>query len=230
MTIKMHSVPLPDIAAKCHEHTILFYQGKPNDPKWCYELLRRALKLEDEEAFAHVSRVYQPQVLSWIHHHPRFDPVYAQAEDFAQDVILKFWFSVRGDAFDNFPRLNALLDYLKSIVNSIIQDYYNRKRPPIDINGLDLVELIGKLYPLESRIHINYILGCVEKALNDDVLMEQFELWIIYDMKPREIVKLYKDWDNPQQISRLRQRIKYRLENSKSLRTCLQGYLPPGVQ
>jgi hypothetical protein len=225
-TMTIQSLPLQDIADKCHEHTILYYANKSYDSKWCFELFRRALALQQDDAFAHMWRIYYPQIERWVRRHPRYRSTNRPAEDFAQDAIMKFWENVRGPKYEDFPYLGALLQYLRLCVHSAICDYL-KKYPDVVEYGDDVwIRIKNRLLPLNGNIDTLTILDCVQKALNDGELMEQFVLWIIYGMKPSDIVNEWSGYDNPQQISRIRQKIKRRLRNDKGLRTCLDGYLP----
>ena len=63
------SIPTADLDQRCANETDKFTRQQPNDPQWCFELLRRALAERDVDAFTYVYRTYEVLVLSWVRHH-----------------------------------------------------------------------------------------------------------------------------------------------------------------
>lgn len=226
--VTIQTLPLQEIADKCYENTELYYEGKISDPKWCFELFRRALRLGEQDAFTHTYSIFKPQVERWARTYANYRYTNPGTEDFAHEALIKFWLNLKGEKFDNFERLNSLLTYLKACVFTVVRDYQIKGPTILIINpDDDWWQIIGINLPLDFNIDLDDLLDCVEKALNDPELMEQFYLWIIYDMKPSEIVDELGQWDDPQEISRMRQKIKRRLQKDKNLRVFLDDRLPP---
>ncbi|MCI0712053.1 MAG: hypothetical protein L0154_18000 [Chloroflexi bacterium] len=222
MTIQ--SLPLQDVADKCYENTKSYYEKKISDPKWCFELFRRALRLGEQDAFTHTYSIFKPQVERWARTYANYKTINPETEDFAHDALIKFWLNLKGEKFDKFPRLNALLAYLKACVFTVVRDHDDE--PDLIIID-DLERIIGINPSLDKNINTDDLLDFVEKALNDGDLMTQFELWIIYDMKPSAIIDEVDGGDDAQEISRMRQKIKRHLQKDKNLRVFLDDRLPP---
>ena len=221
----LQTLPLQEIADKCYENTIAFYEKKSSDSKWCFELFRRALRLEEQDAFAHIYSIFKPQVERWVRTYANYRYIHPETEDYANEALIKFWLNLKGKKFDKFPRLNSLLTYLRACVFTVVRDQLDIA-PPIHPDD-EWWGIVGVITLLERNIDLDELLECVEKALNDPDLMEQFQLWIIYGMKPSDIVEELGRWDDPQEISRIRQKIKRRLQKDKTLRDFLDHHLPP---
>lgn len=226
--MNVQTLSLQTIADKCNEHTKLFYANKPYNPAFCFELLRRALRLLDSAAFAHVYKIYFPQVLRWVYQHSHASLTNQPAEDFAQTAIMQFYFNLRGASFERFSSLDAILQYLKACVHSAIWDFLKKHPPSSMLEDIDMAQLPAEISSLEHNIDRDTILKCVAQTLNDDELIDQFRLWIIYGMKPADIVAAFPDqWQDPRDITVLRQKIKRRLRGDENLPRCLEGYLIP---
>ncbi|HEY3229259.1 MAG TPA: sigma-70 family RNA polymerase sigma factor, partial [Roseiflexaceae bacterium] len=64
---------LDNLTQRCVDETEKFNRHQPNDPQFCFELLRRALAEGISEAFTRVYQVYERQVLRWVYSHSRFE-------------------------------------------------------------------------------------------------------------------------------------------------------------
>ncbi len=66
------SLSTADLAQRCAEETDKYYRRDDADPQLCYELLRRALREQQPEAFTHVAQIFERFVMSAVRQHPRF--------------------------------------------------------------------------------------------------------------------------------------------------------------
>lgn len=213
------TLPLQMIAEACNDHTSLYYQKKQYNPDYCFELFRRALQLRNNPAFDHLYRIFLPQVMRWIYQHPSYRLTGQSAEDFAQSALMKFYFNLKGSKFEKFSRLDAILQYLKACIHSTIRDFL-KKHPPNRIVDNDDNTTSPDPDP-DHRIEWKTLMAYIESILDDEEF-EQFIFWIIYNMKPSKIVEIYPEkWSSAQEISRLRQKIKRKLQSDARLKRFL---------
>ncbi len=58
-------VSLDELVARCAHETDQFTHHRPSDPRYAFELLRRALADDCAEAFTHVYQLYQRMTWRW---------------------------------------------------------------------------------------------------------------------------------------------------------------------
>src|SRR3712207_1478392 len=120
---RLATVSLDELVARCAHETDQFNRHQPSDPRYAFELLRRALADDCAEAFTHVYQLYQRQVTHWVYNHPRFEQTGESAEYFAAQAWSAFYVALRGAKFAPFTALPPLLRYLKLCVHTAIAQY-----------------------------------------------------------------------------------------------------------
>jgi DNA-directed RNA polymerase specialized sigma24 family protein len=116
------ALTLAGIAHRCTRETELFFQRKGYDPRYCFELLRRAIVERDERAWELVYAQYRPQVAGWVERHAAFPVCGEEAQYFVNRAFEKIWLAVTPDRFGEFPDLKSLLRYLQMCVHSVVLD------------------------------------------------------------------------------------------------------------
>src|SRR5215212_9885033 len=96
------NLALDELAQRCTEETQKFTHRLSNDPQYCFELLSRALLGGLSEAFTHIYRIYENQVVSWVYNHSRFEDTGEEADYFAGAALSNFYFALRGRKFAQF--------------------------------------------------------------------------------------------------------------------------------
>src|SRR5436190_23615721 len=100
--MSLAALPVDSLAAQCAEETEKFSRQERNTTQYCFELFRRALADGITEAFTHIYRVYERQVLNWVYGYSRFDQTGEAAEFFVNSAFTKFYFAVKGPKFERF--------------------------------------------------------------------------------------------------------------------------------
>jgi hypothetical protein len=103
---------LDEVANRCAQESQRFFRGLLNDPRFCFELFRRAFVQRDPLAWEHLYHTYRPLVCRWINSHPAFEDSGEELDYFANRVFDKIWGSITPQKFANFKELSALLGYL----------------------------------------------------------------------------------------------------------------------
>jgi DNA-directed RNA polymerase specialized sigma24 family protein len=113
---------LAGLAHRCAQETELFFQRQPNDPRYCYELFRRAILDQDQRAWELVYAHYRPQVARWVERHSAFATSGEEVGYVVNRAFEKMWVALTPDKFDRFPDLKSVLRYLQLCVHSVIVD------------------------------------------------------------------------------------------------------------
>ena len=119
----LQQLGLAGIRRRCAEESELFFERQPNDPRFCFELLRRAIVERKEEAWQLIYTQYSPLVSGWVTRHANFEDTGEEIAYFVNCAFEKFWSALTPDKFLGFPDLKALLRYLQMCVHSVIVDH-----------------------------------------------------------------------------------------------------------
>jgi DNA-directed RNA polymerase specialized sigma24 family protein len=117
------TLPLASIAQRCQQESARFFQQASNDPRFCYEVFRRAIVQHMGNAWTLIYTQYAPLVSSWVEHHVNFAVSGEEAGYFVNRAFEKMWSALSPDKFANFPDLKSLLRYLQLCTHSVIIDH-----------------------------------------------------------------------------------------------------------
>ncbi len=209
---------LGNLAQRCQEQTERFSRNELSDDRFCFELLRRALMFDLTDAFAHVYRIYERQVLAWLERDSRLARTHESAEHFANQAMSRFYFALRGPKFARFPTLQSVLAYLKvttiSVVTQFLRDMAPSDDPPVD--GQEP----GAPDPrLEQRLGAQELWARVCA-----LLPEERDRWLahcafVQGMRPREIVRAFPSrWRSEREVTLALYRIRSILRADPGLR------------
>jgi DNA-directed RNA polymerase specialized sigma24 family protein len=113
---------LSGIAHRCEQETDLFFRRHSHDPRYCFELFRRAIVHRNQHAWELVYAQYRPLVSAWVERHPAFPATGEEVQYFVNRAFEKMWLALPSDRFKRFPDLKSLLRYLQMCVHSVILD------------------------------------------------------------------------------------------------------------
>jgi DNA-directed RNA polymerase specialized sigma24 family protein len=117
------AINLQDLSSFCQRESELFFQHRSFDPRYCFELFRRAFMERCQQAWEYVYAQYRLLVLAWIEHHSMFAGLDEEADYFVNRAFEKMWLVVTPRKFGEFPDLRSLLRYLQLCVHSVIVDH-----------------------------------------------------------------------------------------------------------
>jgi DNA-directed RNA polymerase specialized sigma24 family protein len=118
----LQALTLAGIAHRCARETDLFFQRRSSDPRYCFELFRRAIMERDQRAWELVYTRYRPLVAGWVERHSAFPTSGEEAQYFVNRAFEKMWAVLTPDRFGQFLDLKSLLRYLQMCVHSAILD------------------------------------------------------------------------------------------------------------
>lgn len=211
------NLSVAELAGHCAEETEKFLRRLANDPQYCFELMRRALAEESDEAFTHIYQVYERPVTSWVYHHSRFALTGESAEFFTSAAFRAFHAALRGPKFDRFPTLAAVLGYLKMCVHSSIAQYL-RDEERAATTPLDDVGEIAEMPDLGEAAEAGELWGYICRLLPDERDRLLARCAFAQGLKPREIVAAFHtQWSSEREVSVALYRIRRVLRSDPEL-------------
>lgn len=212
-------LPLGVVANGCSEESQRFLRRVAHDPRFCYELFRRAIVGRDQRAWDRVYAQFTeetPVVRRWVERHPMFTMTGEEAGFFINRAIEKMWSAITPEKFAAFPDLTSLMRYLKMCVNSVISDYARHAHPAeLELQESD-VSPNSTAY--QSRVEREEFWRLIRGRLNSD--QERTAVYCRFDvgMKPSEIATQYPQiFANVQEVYRVLQNVISRLKRDHEL-------------
>jgi DNA-directed RNA polymerase specialized sigma24 family protein len=130
--VKLQNMSIADLAHKCERETELYFSHQDYDSSSCFELFRRAIQINEEEAWTVIKDQYQPLVASWVakwlSKYPDYSMAGEEAQDFIAQAFERFWISFTPVKFDKSQSLAAVLQYLQMCVNGAMTDTWRKMR------------------------------------------------------------------------------------------------------
>lgn len=203
---------IEQLAHRCAEETDKYRRRLPNDTQYCFELLRRALAEEDQEAISRVEQIYQSQVRSWVSNHSQFAATGETVEYFASRAFSKLYFALRGERFARFAGLPQIMQFLKKCVHTGIMDHMRRELPEDPLDESNVPSADG---PSDFGALWAYICG----LLPDECERILIECRFLLGLRPAQIVQDFPDcWQDARDVSVALQRVRRRLSSDPGLR------------
>ena len=216
-------MPLADLADWCTHQTQLYFQHQSHDPRYCFELFRRAIRERDQPAWELICIQYQALVAGWVRQHSRFEESGEEVQYFVNGAFGKIAISLTPDRFTGFSDIGSLLRYLKMCVHSVIVDYHRlveqeRFAPLEDASE----EESSEPAPEEETMHRSE-----QRAFWDLIrsrLQDEKERAVIYGsfvlaLKPQELLELFRNlFGDIDEIYRVKQNIIARLRRDPEFR------------
>jgi RNA polymerase sigma factor (sigma-70 family) len=96
---------------------------------YCFELFRRAVDQQDQEAWIALERQYRQLMISWVQAYPTGGQPAEEIDGTLQEALERFWRTLtkRGVSRD-FAHVGALLKYLRQCVIATILDQQRRRQ------------------------------------------------------------------------------------------------------
>lgn len=220
---------LAGIAHRCAQETDLFFRRQSYDPRYCFELFRRAFLHRNQHAWELVYTQYRPLVAGWVERHAAFPATGEETQYFVNRAFEKMWSAVSPDGFDRFPNLKSLLSYLQMCVHSaIVDEVRSSERLTVDVD----VNMSAATSRTEGGPSVE------DQALTqaqreglwqfiDERLNDEKERLVVYGsfalaLKPRELYAEFEDaFRDVNEIYRIKQNILARLRRDPELKKLL---------
>lgn len=224
----MQLLSLGSIAQRCAQETDLFFRRQAYDPRYCFELFRRAILHSNERAWEFVFHQYHPLVASWVKRHSAFSSTGEEIQYFVNRAFERMWSALTPEKFDHFSDLKAVLSYLQMCVHSAIID-------AVRLAGPTTVDIDHKTLALKSRTPGSSIEDrALQRAQNEELwrlinerMGNEKERLVVYGsfvlaLKPRQLHSQFQgSFESVQEIYRIKQNVLARLRRDRALRKFL---------
>ncbi|MGB0385303.1 MAG: hypothetical protein ACPGWR_10815 [Ardenticatenaceae bacterium] len=206
---------LVGVTYRCKKQTARFQNRLSSDPKFCYELWRRALEDRDEDAWNFVYAQYESLVISYIRRHPYYNNCYEEAPAFVPEIFVRIWQAIPPERFRKFPSLPSLLKFLQVTVYRLILNKC-RAEPPLP--------------PLISSPQIDRqkFWACIEQHAKSEQERIIVRERLREERKPAEIIQRHPQlFPNKKSVFRATEYLRARLrrDSSGKLKECLEDLL-----
>jgi DNA-directed RNA polymerase specialized sigma24 family protein len=216
---------LAGLAHRCTRETELFFQRQPNDPRYCYELFRRAILDRDQRAWELIYAQYRPQVGRWVERHSAFATSGEEVGYVVNRAFEKMWVALTPEKFDRFPDLKSVLRYLQLCVHSVILDQVRAvDKAVLDVSVEDVaLDMSEDIPPVEDQVLDRVGQEDFWRAINAR-LHDEKERRVVYAsfalaMKPREIYARSEGlFDDIKEVYRVKENVLARLRRDSELK------------
>lgn len=219
---------LAGIAHRCAQETNRFFRRQSYDPRYCFELFRRAILHRNERAWELVYEQYRPLVIGWIERHPASPSSGEETQYFVNRAFEKMWSAVSPDKFDRFPDLKSLLSYLQMCVHSaVVDEARSSERAALSVERAVLAGGRGsKGSPIEDRAldraQRDAFWHLIAERLNDENERLVVHGSFLLALKPRELYAEFQDtFDDVDEIYRIKQNVIARFRRDRELKELL---------
>lgn len=226
----LRQLSIGSLAARCGQETEAFFHNRPHDPRFCFEMFRRAAQEDSQRAWELLHKQYHSLIHGWILRHPAFGQTGEEVSFFLNRALERLWGALKGDKFDRFNDLSSILRYLQICVHSVILDRLRRDRhaemqlsledglqvPDNRVGGLEHV-----LAMHEAREELwRHVQGRLKDAAERAVIYDNFVL----DLKSRQKYERHRElFGSVEDVYRIKQNIMARLRRDNALAEMLQA-------
>ena len=222
------TLTLTGIAHRCAQETELFFQRKGYNPRYCFELFRRAIMERNQRAWELVYNQYRSLVGSWVKRHSAFPSSGEEAQYFVNRAFEKMWVAVTPDRFGRFPDLKSLLRYLQTCVHSVVLDQV-RVAEQAEVGAeADIASVEGEAGDTtpedQALAHVQgqELWDQISKRLRNDREHRVMYGSFVLALKPREIYAEGKDtFRDVREVYRVKENVLARLRRDAELKKLL---------
>jgi len=220
----MQLLSLGSIAHRCAQETDLFFHRHAYDPRYCFELFRRAILHKNERAWEFLFQQYHPLVTGWVKRHSAFPSTGEEVQYFVNRAFERMWSALTPEKFARFSDLKAVLSYLQMCVHSAIID-------AVRLAGPDTIDIDQKRTAIQHGTPGSSIEDrALQRAQNEEFWLlinermgNEKERLVVYGsfvlaLKPRQLHSQFPDsFDDVQEIYRIKQNVLARLRRDHEL-------------
>ncbi|MCB9420733.1 MAG: sigma-70 family RNA polymerase sigma factor [Ardenticatenaceae bacterium] len=217
----LQSLTLAGVRHRCAQETDRFFSRQEHDPRFCFELFRRAVLQRDELAWEFVYLQYRPLVARWIERHPALPLCGEEAQFFLNRAFEKMWQGLTPEKFAAFDDLKSVLRYLQMCAHSVVIDFLRRKEQKALQDAVDEADMVlvseetAVEDQLTTELERKKLWGWLEGQFNNE--KERLAIYGIFvlDLKPGEVVAEYgRVFQDVKEVYRAKENVFARLRRS----------------
>lgn len=225
MQTEIQSLTLAGVRHRCAQETERFFARKEHDPRFCFELFRRAILQRNDLAWECVYAQYRSLVVRWLERHPALPMSGEEAQFFLNRAFEKMWRGLTPEKFAMFEDLKSILRYLQMCAHSVVIDFLRRKEQKVLLDSVDEAEqmLVSEETAVEDQItnelEKQKLWGWLEEQFNDE--KERLAIYGIFvlGLKPAEVVGEYgRVFQNVKEVYRAKENVVARLRRSQEFK------------
>lgn len=224
-----HSLSLASLAQHCAEESDHFFHRRDHDPRFCFELFRRAIVEEDQRAWRQLCNNYHPLVSGWVRRNRAFASSGEEIDFFVNGAFAKMWSAMSAEKFASFSDLKSLLRYLQLCVSSVVTDYARSEEyhqmleelpPGVEEDGGKAVEDVAL-----ARTEREDFWQAIAQRLNDDKERLVLHYSYVVGFKPSQIYEEKEElFDDVREIYRIKENVLARLRRDTGLQALLMHH------
>ena len=223
----LDQLTLTGIAHRCAQETERYFQRQKHDPRYCYELFRRAIVEREEACWDLIYHRYRPLVIHWVRRHPLFPTCSEEDEFFVNRAFEKMWAALTPEKFDRKADLPGVLEYLHMCANSAIIDHVRSSHRAQLVAIEEVPEKETADHSFEDQvmgdIHAEEIWRSVVSRLHGEQEEKVAYASFVLELKPREILELHPNtFQGVDEIYAIKQNVMARLRRDAELEALLQ--------
>ena len=226
----LQRLTLASLANRCAQETELFFQRQRHDPRYGFELFRRAILERNQQAWEIVYAQYRPLVAGWVQRHPAFESAGEEAQFFANSAFEKLWASLTPDRFGRFSNLASVLRYLQMCVHSVILDHLRAaERAEREVSAETLIVDLTEPGPtIEdqalNRAQREEFWECLNARLRDEKERRVIYGSFVLALKPGALYEQFRGlFSDVDEIYRVKQNVLTRLRRDPELKKLFAG-------
>jgi DNA-directed RNA polymerase specialized sigma24 family protein len=218
---------LSGLRHRCAVESDRFFNRQEHDPRYCFELFRRAINEHNEQAWHFIYEQYRPLVAGWVKRHSLFSTTEEETQYFVNRAFEKMWAAITPAKFDTFPNLKSVLSYLQMCVHSTLVDYSRSSEQTVLIDEEALARTPDAgTSNVERRVARQVEREALWRWLNERLNNDK-ERRVIYGtfvlaMKPRELyAEFQQEFDSVNEVYRVKENVMARLRRDDDLKKML---------
>ncbi len=225
----LESLALRVIADRCARESELFFQRQSHDPRFCFELFRRAIVEHLHCAWELVYAQYKVLVTTWVTRHPAFSLTGEETAYFVNRAFERMWTALTPEKFEHFPDLKSILRYLQMCVHSVVVDFTRNAGAPSLESSLEDVEarLPARTSTLEEQVEMHIqqktLWNCLAARLHNEKERSMLYGSFVLNLKPQELLSVFPHtFRSIDEIYQIKQNVLDRLRRDPELKELLK--------
>lgn len=218
---EFQQLTLAILAQRCARESDRFFNQEANDPRYCFELFRRALVHRDNLAWQLIFAQYRPLVVSWVERQPVYPITGEEVDYFVNGAFTRMMKAIDPEDFERFDNLRSLLGYLQLCVASEVHDFGRSLKDTVPLDKVDFLADIAPDDVEESaaeRSGRDAIWQAVQANMKDDTEFLVVYASYVLGLKPRQLLKKYPEhFPNVQRIYRIKENVLARLQRDSRM-------------
>ena len=214
---------------RCAEESDRYFRRQAHDPRYCFEIVRRAITEQNQRAWNMVYEQYQPLVTGWIQRHSLYPSLDEELQYFVNRAFEKMWSVLTPEKFERFPDLKSVLRYLQMCVHSVIIDYVRaREQAELfeDIPGNPMANMRDRVngpeIQIADRSQAETLWQWITERLKTDLERRVVYCSYVLDLKPAQIYEQHPDlFQDVREIYQIKENVLARLRRDQELRELL---------